>query len=128
MENKESIKSTYLVLFIVGIIETVLALFLGGLIGIAVFIIALILRSKLTKENLPTTPGIKLMLIGSGIQIGTLILGLMNFIIALITYLTYSGTFFINFISIISWLFNFGAFVVLIIGCILVYKEYDAIK
>ena len=128
MENKESIKSTYLVLFIVGIIETVLALFLGGLIGIAVFIIALILRSKLTKENLPTTPGIKLMLIGSGIQIGTLILGLMNFIIALITYLTYSGTFFINFISIISWLLNLGAFVVLIIGCILVYKEYDAIK
>ena len=65
MENKENIKSTYLVLFIMGIIETVLAFFLGSLIGIAVFIIALILRSKLEKENLPATSGIKLILIGA---------------------------------------------------------------
>ena len=128
MENRESIKSTYLVLFIVGIIETVLALFLGGFIGIAVFIIALILRSKLTKENLPATPGIKLMLIGSGIQIGNLILGLMTLIIAFFAFFSYSLTFFVTFINIISGLINFGAFVVLIIGCILVYKEYDAIK
>ncbi|MCP1224403.1 hypothetical protein [Sebaldella sp. S0638] len=53
MENKESIKSTYLVLFILGIVEAVLAFFLGSIIGIAVFIFALILRSKLAKENLP---------------------------------------------------------------------------
>ena len=128
MENKENIKSTYLVLFIMGIIETVIAFFLGSLIGIAVFIIALILRSKLEKENLPATSGIKLILIGSGIQIGTLILGLMNLGIAFIALLTYSGTFFVSFINIIVGFLNFGAFVVLIIGCIFIYKEYDAIK
>ena len=44
MENKESIRSTYLVLFVVGIVETVLSFFGGGFIGIAVFIIALILN------------------------------------------------------------------------------------
>ena len=124
MNNYDSsIKSMYLTIFILGLVELLLTF-----VGIATFIIALILQSKLAEAGKPTSPGIKLMLIGSGIQIGTLILGLMNFIIALITYLTYSGTFFINFISIISWLLNFGAFVVLIIGCILVYKEYDAIK
>ena len=128
MENKENIKSTYLVLFVVGIVETVLSFFGGGFIGIAVLIIALILRSKLAAEKLPVTPGIKLMLIGSGIQIGNLILGLMTLIIAFFAFFSYSLTFFITFINIISGLINFGAFVVLIIGCILVYKEYDAIK
>ena len=128
MENKESIRSTYLVLFVVGIVETVLSFFGGGFIGIAVFIIALILRSKLAKENLPATPGIKLMLIGSVIQIATLILGLINLSIAFIALFTYSVTFFFYFINIFIGLFNFGAFVVLIIGCIFVYKEYDAIN
>ena len=128
MENKENIKSTYLVLFVVGIVETVLSFFGGGFIGIAVLIIALILRSKLAAEKLPVTPGIKLMLIGSGIQIGNLILGLMTLIIAFFAFFSYSLTFFVTFINIISGLINFGAFVVLIIGCILVYKEYDAIK
>ena len=128
MENKENIKSTYLVLFVVGIVETILSFFGGGFIGIAVLIIALILRSKLAAEKLPVTPGIKLMLIGSGIQIGNLILGLMTLIIAFFAFFSYSLTFFVTFINIISGLINFGAFVVLIIGCILVYKEYDAIK
>ena len=128
MENKENIKSTYLVLFVVGIVETVLSFFFFFFIGIAVLIIVLILRSKLAAEKLPVTPGIKLMLIGSGIQIGNLILGLMTLIIAFFAFFSYSLTFFITFINIISGLINFGAFVVLIIGCILVYKEYDAIK
>ncbi len=128
MENKESIKSTYLVLFILGIIEAVLAFFLGSIIGIAVFIFALILRSKLAKENLPATPGIKLMLIGSGIQIGTLALGFITAIVALISYLTYSSGILLNFFNVFISLFNLGAFVVLIIACVFVYKEYDAIK
>ena len=128
MENKESIKSTYLVLFILGIIEAVLAFFLGSIIGIAVFIFALILRSKLAKENLPATPGIKLKLIGSGIQIGTLALGFITAIVALISYLTYSSGILLNFFNVFISLFNLGAFVVLIIACVFVYKEYDAIK
>ena len=128
MENKESIKSTYLVLFILGIIETVLSFFGGGVIGIAVLVFALILRSKLAKENLPATPGVKLMLIGSGIQIASLLFGLLIFIIALISIASNSSDIGVLFLNFIYYIFIFISFVILIIGCIFVYKEYDAIK
>ena len=128
MENKESIKSTYLVLFILRIIETVLSFFGGGVIGIAVLVFALILRSKLAKENLPATPGVKLMLIGSGIQIASLLFGLLIFIIALISIASNSSDIGVLFLNFIYYIFIFISFVILIIGCIFVYKEYDAIK
>ena len=66
MENKESIKSTYFIVFILGIIETVLAFFGGPLVGIAVLIIALSLRSKLINAGEPVTNGVKLILIAAG--------------------------------------------------------------
>ncbi|MCP1224404.1 hypothetical protein [Sebaldella sp. S0638] len=68
------------------------------------------------------------MLIGSGIQIGTLALGFITAIVALISYLTYSSGILLNFFNVFISLFNLGAFVVLIIACVFVYKEYDAIK
>ena len=80
MENKESIKSTYFIVFILGIIETVLAFFGGPLVGIAVLIIALSLRSKLINAGEPVTNGIKLILIASGIHIASLLLWVFNFI------------------------------------------------
>ena len=124
MNNHDSsIKSMYLTIFILGLVELLLTF-----VGIATFIIALILQSKLAEAGKPTSPGIKLMLIGSGIHIATLILGLINLSIAFIALFTYSVTFFVKFINIFIGLFNFGAFVVLIIGCIFVYKEYDAIN
>lgn len=62
MNNYDSsIKSMYLTIFILGLVELLLTF-----VGIATFIIALILQSKLTEAGKPTSPGIKLMLIGSG--------------------------------------------------------------
>ena len=122
--NNSSIKSTYLVLFILGIIEVVLTLFLGSLVAIAVFIVALILRSKLMEAGQTTTQGIKLMLIGSGIHMGTLIIGIFNWISSLL----YVGGFFYVFSFIINIFLFLAIFIILIIGCIFIYKEYDAIK
>ena len=119
MENKESIRSSYLLLFILGIIETVLAFFGGPLVGIAVLIIALSLRSKLINAGEPVTKGVKLILITSGIHIGCLLLWIFNFnIIEIFTLYT----------SILYMFIIFGVFITLIIACIFIYQEYSAIK
>ena len=59
MENKYDVKSTYLLLFILGIVEAVLTRFAGNLVAVAVFITALVIRSKLAKGDppLPTPTG-----------------------------------------------------------------------
>ena len=117
--NNSSIKSMYLTLFILGIIELLLTF-----LGIAVFIIALILRSKLIENGKQSTRGINLMLIGSGIHIATFVIGIFNIISSYI----YPGGLFSLFLSIINIFPIIAAFVIIIIGCIFIYKEYDAIK
>ena len=124
MENKESIKSTYFLVFILGIIETVLAFFGGPLVGIAVLIIALSLRSKLINAGEPVTNGVKLILIASGIHIASLLLWIFNFIMG---FLAIAGIF-VFFTSLLYLLIVFGVFITLIVACIFIYQEYSAIK
>lgn len=124
MENKESIKSTYFIVFILGIIETVLAFFGGPLVGIAVLIIALSLRSKLINAGEPVTNGVKLILIASGIHIASLLLWIFNFIMG---FLAIAGIF-VFFTSLLYLLIVFGVFITLIVACIFIYQEYSAIK
>ena len=120
MENKESIKSTYFIVFILGIIETVLAFFGGPLVGIAVLIIALSLRSKLINAGEPVTNGVK----SSGIHIASLLLWIFNFIMG---FLAIAGIF-VFFTSLLYLLIVFGVFITLIVACIFIYQEYSAIK
>ena len=124
MENKESIKSTYFIVFILGIIETVLAFFGGPLVGIAVLIIAISLRSKLINAGEPVTKGVKLILIASGIHIASLLLWVFNFIMG---FLAIAGIF-VFFTSLLYLLIVFGVFITLIVACIFIYQEYSAIK
>ncbi len=124
MENKESIKSTYFIVFILGIIETVLAYFGGPLVGIAVFIIALSLRSKLISAGEPVAKGVKLILIASGIHIGCLLLWIFNFTMG---FLGIAGIFTL-FTAIMYVFIVLGVFITLIIACIFIYQEYSAIK
>ena len=121
---KESIKSTYFIVFILGIIETVLAFFGGPLVGIAVLIIALSLRSKLINAGEPVTNGVKLILIASGIHIASLLLWIFNFIMG---FLAIAGIF-VFFTSLLYLLIVFGVFITLIVACIFIYQEYSAIK
>jgi hypothetical protein len=125
MENyNSSIKSTYLALFILGIIEVIFTIFLGFLVGIAVFIVALILRSKLAEIGEATTRGIKLMILGSSLHILTFIIWMFGKI-AFLLYLTHVFSFFALIINVFIFI---AIFIILIIGCILIYQEYDAIK
>ena len=126
MENKYDVKSTYLLLFILGIVEAVLARFAGNLVAVAVFITALVIRSKLAKGDppLPTPTGIKFMLTESAVHFSTIIVtifGIMFFFSSREYHLLFSMQKFVNF------LMN-AAFVLIVIGCIIVYKEYKAIK
>ena len=126
MENKYDVKSTYLLLFILGIVEAVLTRFAGNLVAVAVFITALVIRSKLAKGDppLPTPTGIKFMLTGSAVHFSTIIVtifGIMFFFSSREYHLLFSMQKFVNF------LMN-AAFVLIVIGCIIVYKEYKAIK
>ena len=124
MENKESIRSSYLLLFILGIIETILAFFGGPLVGIAVLIIALSLRSKLINAGEPVTKGVKLILITSGIHIGCLLLRIFNISIGFLGIIEI----FTLYTSILYMFIIFGVFITLIIACIFIYQEYSAIK
>ena len=118
----------YLTLFILGIIEAVLAFFGGSFIGIAVFVVALILHSKLTKQDKTMTSGIRLMLIGSGVHIASFIIGIVSFIILLINISIYGDAIPSPLLTILAFPFKLGAFVVIIIGCIFIYKEYSAVN
>ena len=126
--NNSSIKAWYLILFILGIIEAASAFFGGSFFGIVVFVVALILYSKLAKEDKAMTSGIRLMLIGSGVHIVSFILGILSFIILFINIMTYGDAIPSPLLNILAFPFKLGAFVVIIIGCIFIYKEYSTIK
>ncbi len=120
MNNHDSsIKSMYLTIFILGLVELLLTF-----VGIATFIIALILQSKLAEAGKPTSPGIKLMLIGSGIHICILVLSLFS----MFSGLFYMAAFFRFFSLIITIFLYIASFVILIIGAVITYKEYDSIN
>jgi hypothetical protein len=126
VENKENVKSAYLTLLILGIIEAVLTRFAGNLIAIAVFITALIIRSKLSKNDppVPTPAGIKFMLAGSAVHFSTIIItliGVMFFLSSREYQMIFSMQKLINFLM-------GTAFVLIVIGCIMVYKEYKDIR
>ena len=126
MENKENIKSAYLLLFILGIIEVILTRFAGNLVAVGVFITAMVIRSRLAKGNspVPAPTGIKFMIAGSVIHFSTII------VIVISTIFFLSGTSYSLIFSIQKFInFLMGtAFILIIIGCFIVYKEYKAIK
>ena len=120
MNNYDSsIKSMYLTIFILGLVELLLAF-----VGIATFIIALILQSKLTEAGKPASPGIKLMFIGSGMHISIFVLSLAS----MVSGLFFMAPFFGIFSAILTVLLYIASFVILIIGAVMIYKEYDAIN
>ena len=126
MENKNNIKSTYLLLFILGIVEAVLTRFAGNLVAVAVFITAMTIRSRLAKSDPPvsTPTGIKFMIAGSLVHFSTIIVTLIgiNLVFSSGSYhMMFSIQKFINFLMT-------AAFIIIVIGCVIVYKEYKAIE
>ena len=126
MENKNNIKSTYLLLFILGIVEAVLTRFAGNLVAVAVFITAMTIRSRLAKSDppVPAPTGIKFMIAGSLVHFSTIIVTLIgiNLVFSSGAYhMMFSIQKFINFLMT-------AAFIIIVIGCVIVYKEYKAIE
>ena len=119
--NDRSIKSMYLTLFILGIIEIIPIPFFMNLMGIAVLVLSLILRSKLKALERPVTKGINLMILGSGLHI-------VIFIWGVFMGMAFISSFFYIYTLTISLFVYIAAFVIFIIACVFIFKEYDAIK
>ena len=125
MEYNNNLKSMYFTLFILTLIETVLFLFLGNLIAIATFIIALILRSKM-QSGTQMPFGIKLVIISTVLHF---LVGFFSvFILILSDLADYSDglLIFAGFSSLIFMIFSLAVFVMLIISCVQIYSEYKA--
>mgnify|MGYP003414175838 FL=1 len=127
MENKNNLDSLYTNLFVLGIVEAVLLIFLGFFVGIATFIVALIIKSRLPK-NSPTPTGIKIMIIASATHFIAFFLNIFMSFISII----FSSIYLVGIFSVLTSVFYFLAlmfvFVMLIIGCIMVYKESQEYK
>lgn len=124
MENNNGIKGAYLALFISGIISCLLSFILGFILSIGVFIISLIVRSKLPKgESSPIA--VKLMFFTSIIQFFSIII---LFISAISLAIISDGSEIIFLpLSLLELTMNFLFFIAYAIGSFLVYKEYDKI-
>ena len=124
MKNNNSIKSLYLTLFVLTLINAVFsALFItfsfGSFIDIAIFIIIpAILRPKLPKGN-PMPFGLKLLLISCSIHLAAIILLIISYEVG-----RHSNTP----LNIIGLLLAVASIVLLIISSVKVYKEYAAIN
>mgnify|MGYP003611079780 CR=1 FL=1 len=128
MENNSNLKSLYLTLFILGIIETVLAFFIGYIIAIPVFIIALIIKSKLPKDQ-PVPTGIKLMIIASSIHLLSFFFyTIFDFFMEIFFIGNNMAGIFFLIIPFFYVLITLAVFVLLIIGCIKVYGEYKNLE
>ena len=110
MENKSDLKSLYFVLFVLLVIETVMFLFFGFAMAIAVLIVALIIQSRYPKY-IKTPEALKLTLIISVIHISTL-------------FTDFISIYFFPFIF-FNFFFHIGIFVTLIITCIKIYQVYS---
>lgn len=127
LENKNNLKSLYSTIFVLGIVEAVLLFFLGYFVGIATFIVALVIKSRLPKDK-PAPTGIKIMIIASATHFIAFFLNIfMGFFLILFGNNTTVGIF-----NLLSMGFYFLAlmfvFIMLIIGCIVTYKESQLLK
>ena len=134
MENN-SVKSLYLALFILSIIETVflilpiLCLF-AIFFDIAIFIIIMILKTKFPKDTaLPS--GLKFLLISCIIHFISAVLSgistVLGFIIAYEAGYAFSNLVLLP-LNIVYILGLIASLVLMIISCIKIYKEYTAIN
>ena len=123
MENNNDLKSLYLTLFILGIIEAFFTVFFGYLVAIAVFVIALIIKSKLPKDQ-PVPTGIKLMIIASSIHFLAFFFNIIFGVVMNFLFMDNSMVgIFIWIISLLYLPIMLGVFILLIIGCIKVHEE-----
>ena len=128
MENNNDLKSLYLTLFILGIIEAFFTVFFGYLVAIAVFVIALIIKSKLPKDQ-PVPTGIKLMIIASSIHIFVSFFNILfGIVIEFLFADIYMGEILFGIISFFSLPIMLAIFILLIIGCIKVHGEYKNLE
>ena len=125
MKNN-SLKSAYRILFILGIIETILIFFPGNLLAAAVFITALKVNAKSKKynSNFHTSKGIKFLLAGSIIHFISFIILLSSALILIINGAHSSAFYLLRTLGDILCILIFFSFILLIPGCIFTYREY----
>lgn len=135
MENTNNIKSTYLTLFILSVIESVfmalpILVLLAVFFDIAIFIIIMIFRAKLA-EGESMSPGIKFLMLSCIIHFISVIFSaittVLGIIIAFDSGSSYSNLIMLPF-NIIYLLILFASFVMMIISCVKIYKEYKALS
>ena len=135
MENTNNIKSTYLTLFILSVIESVfialpILVLLAVFFDIAIFIIIMIFRAKLA-EGESMSPGMKFLMLSCIIHFISVIFSaittVLGIIIAFDSGSSYSNLIMLPF-NIIYLLILFASFVMMIISCVKIYKEYKALS
>ena len=133
MENN-NVKSLYLTLFILSIIETVFLILpilclLAIFFDIAIFIIIMILKTRFPKGTLPS--GLKFLLISCIIHFISAVLSgistVLGFIIAYEAGYAFSNLVLLP-LNIVYILVLIASLVMMIISCIKIYKEYTAIN
>ena len=133
MENN-NVKSLYLTLFILSIIETVFLILpilclLAIFFDIAIFIIITILKTRFPKGTLPS--GLKFLLISCIIHFISAVLSgistVLGFIIAYEAGYAFSNLVLLP-LNIVYILGLIASLVLMIISCIKIYKEYTAIN
>ena len=133
MENN-NVKSLYLTLFILSIIETVFLILpilclLAIFFDIAIFIIIMILKTRFPKGTLPS--GLKFLLISCIIHFISAVLSgistVLGFIIAYEAGYAFSNLVLLP-LNIVYILVLIASLVLMIISCIKIYKEYTAIN
>ena len=133
MEN--NVKSLYLTLFILSIIETVFLILpilclLAIFFDIAIFIIIMILKTRFPKDTLMPS-GLKFLLISCIIHFISVILSgistVLGFIIAYGAGYAFSNLVLLP-LNIVYILVLIASLVMMIISCIKVYKEYTAVN
>ena len=133
MENN-NVKSLYLTLFILSIIETVFLILpilclLAIFFDIAIFIIIMILKTRFPKGTLPS--GLKFLLISCIIHFISAVLSgistVLGFIIAYEAGYAFSNLVLLP-LNIVYILGLIASLVLMIISCIKIYKEYTAIN
>ena len=135
MENTNNIKSTYLTLFILSVIESVfialpILVLLAVFFDIAIFIIIMIFRAKLA-EGESMSPGMKFLMLSCIIHFISVIFSaittVLGIIIAFDSGSSYSNLIMLPF-NIIYLLILIASFVMMIISCVKIYKEYKVLS
>ena len=136
MENNNNLKSLYLALFVLTLINAVFStLFitfsLGAFLDIAIFIIIIVVLHPKLSKTVPMPFGLKLLLISCIIHFTAVIIftvsTILNNIIAYEIGRRYSNRLFIP-LNLLGISLAIASIVLLIISCVKVYKEYGAIN